>query len=101
MQPPYDSVVDPVEERQLAMERLHILDAISTAIERRNDLLDLVDSSRSAEEALTRLQAEWGFTEFQAHAALDLQVRRFAGRERERIADERTELARRVAQLPG
>jgi DNA gyrase subunit A len=76
------------------MERLHILDALTTAIERRAEFLELVSEATSADDACARLQAEWGFTELQALAALDLQVRRFAGRERARIVAERDELTR-------
>jgi DNA gyrase/topoisomerase IV subunit A len=82
------------------MERLHILDALTTVIERRAEFLELVSEARSAEEACARLQAEWGLTEVQALAALDLQVRRFAGRERGRITAERGELMDRVAGPP-
>ena len=89
--------MEPDDVRRRAQQRLGILDAMSIVIERRVEFIDVVSRSESADAALMRLQSEWGFTEVQAQAALDLQVRRFAGRERERVASERELLVRQIA----
>jgi len=86
------------DERELALERLHILDAIGIACERRSELIDLIDTSASAEHAVGQLRQTFGFDEVQARAVLDLQIRRLARLERTRIAEER-EVLRREAGL--
>jgi DNA gyrase subunit A len=93
----YGRGMDFDDGRRLAQERLHILDAMATVIDRRGEFLALVADSESSDEAGRRLQAEWDLTEVQAEAALNLQARRFAGVERARILAERDELRRRAA----
>jgi len=58
-----------------------------------------VADSTSADHARQRLQDEWGVSEVQATAMLDLQVLRLARIERDRIADERDSVERRIAAL--
>jgi DNA gyrase/topoisomerase IV subunit A len=79
--------------------RLHVLRAVQRAQARPHELLRIV-AEASADEAIERLQSEWGLDEPQAHAVLDLQVRRFttdfAARRAEEIAS-LNDLRRRIA----
>lgn len=86
----------PEEQRRLAEARLVILDALVIAIDRRHELLRLLDDSADAQEARQRLMAAMDLDEVQATAVLDIQMRRLARRERELITAERDEL---IAQL--
>jgi DNA gyrase subunit A len=91
--------MDRAEQRLRAAQRLHVVEAVVTAIDRRAELVTLVAGSDSEDGAMARLQSEWGLTDVQARAALDLQVRRFAGRERTVITEERDHLLQLIADL--
>jgi len=93
---------DAAVERELGYiaMRLHVLDALALAVERRAELVDLVAEAADVGAAAAALGA-WGLDDAQARAVLDLQVRRLAGRERERLAAERDRLLARRAELGG
>jgi DNA gyrase subunit A len=78
------------------VERLTILDAFAAATARRDELIHVVGESGDADEACRNLMAVFGFSEIQARAALDLQIRRFATYERGRIAAERDDIKSRL-----
>ena len=80
------------DERERVLHRLHIVDAMWVACERRSELIDLVEVSESADEAVGRAREAFGLDDVQARAVLDLQIRRLARLERSRIAAERSEL---------
>ena len=61
---------------QMLDERLQVLEAMQLALRRSADLERMMAESTS-EQALQRLRSEWGLDTDQAHAVLDLQVRRF------------------------
>lgn len=90
------------EERELGYiaMRLHVLEALSLAVERRAELVDLVADAEDVTAAAAALGA-WGLDDAQARAVLDLQVRRLAGRERERLSSERERLLARRVELGG
>lgn len=88
----WDELPELEQRRQHARARLEILDALVIAVDRRVELMAIVASSPDANEARTELMATLGLSQIQATAVLDLQVRRFATTERQRIVDERTEL---------
>ena len=77
------------ELRQSALQRLEILDAIAAAVERRVEVLELIVSSRSADQARSGIADLLGVSEVGATAVLDLQWRRLAELERTRISQER------------
>lgn len=77
-------------------DRLAILDAMSGVIERRQELMEVLASASDADAARGEIQTRFGFSEAQALAVLDLQVRRFAGRERSRIIEEAQDIRRQL-----
>lgn len=85
---------DPYRVAEAAAARLAVLDAMSAALDRRDELFSLIGAAKDGAHALRALQSAFGFDEAQAHAVLDLQVRRFSARERSRIAGERESLRR-------
>ena len=90
---------DEVEEhwrRDAARQRLEFLDAITAALERRVEVMELIASSPSADEARERVAALLGVSEVGATAVLDLQWRRFAQLERSRIAEDRDQMRREI-----
>ena len=82
-----------------ARERAHILEGLRTALESLDEVIVLIRASADAEEARNGLMQQFGLAEAQAQAILEMQLRRLAALERERIENEYQELMRRIAEL--
>jgi DNA gyrase subunit A len=82
-----------------AEERAHILRALAKALDRLDDVIALIRASASAEAARSELMALLDIDEVQAVAILDMQLRRLAALERQRILDELAEREREIADL--
>jgi DNA gyrase subunit A len=82
-----------------AEERAHILRALAKALDRMDDVIALIRGSASAEAARSELMALLDIDEVQAVAILDMQLRRLAALERQRIMDELAEREREIAEL--
>ena len=82
-----------------AEERAHILRALAKALDRMDDVIALIRASASAEAARSELMALLDIDEGQAVAILDMQLRRLAALERQRIMDELAEREREIADL--
>jgi len=80
-----------------AQERLHIVAALLAAIDAIDEVIALIRGAESAEAARGGLMALLGIDETQATAILDMQLRRLAALERQRLTDERDELEARIA----
>src|ERR671920_826912 len=78
-----------------AEERAHILRALAKALDRMDDVIALIRASASAEAARSELMALLEIDEVQAVAILDMQLRRLAALERQRIMDELGEIVER------
>ncbi|SFL62669.1 DNA gyrase subunit A [Geodermatophilus ruber] len=82
-----------------AEERAHILRGYAKALDHLDDVIALIRNSESAEAARTGLMELLEVDEIQATAILDLQLRRLAALERQRIMDELAEIEARIADL--
>jgi DNA gyrase subunit A len=82
-----------------AEERAHILRALLKALDQLDAVIALIRSSESAEAARTGLMDLLQIDEIQSVAILDLQLRRLAALERQRIIDEAAEIEARIADL--
>jgi DNA gyrase subunit A len=82
-----------------AEERAHVLDGLIVALDHLDEVINLIRSSASADAALGELQERFELSEVQARAILDMQLRRLAALERQRIIDEYAELQVRIADL--
>jgi len=82
-----------------AEERAHILRALGKALDRLDDVITLIRNSASAEAARSGLMEMLDIDELQAVAILDMQLRRLAALERQRILDELAEKEREIADL--
>lgn len=71
-----------------ARERAHVLEGLRIAIEFLDEVIALIRAADSAEDARGKLVARFGLSERQAQAILDLQLRRLAALERQKIEDE-------------
>ena len=82
-----------------AQERAHVLEGLITALDNLDAVIELIRAAASADAALTELQERFSLSEVQARAILDMQLRRLAALERQRILDEYAELQRLIAEL--
>ena len=83
-----------------ARDRAHVLEGLLKALENLTAIIRAIRESPSAEEARNRLQAPpFELSERQAQAVLDMQLRRLAGLERQRIQDEYAELLQQINYL--
>ncbi len=82
-----------------AEERAHLLRGYAKALERLDDVIALIRAAESAEVALLQLQALLDIDEVQARAILDMQLRRLAALERQRLLDELAEREAEIADL--
>jgi DNA gyrase subunit A len=81
-----------------AEERAHILRGLLRAIDRIDEVIALIRGSESADAARTGLMQLLDIDEVQATAILDMQLRRLAALERQRLQDEYDELMREIAE---
>ena len=82
-----------------ARARAHILEGLIKAIDIIDEIIKLIRRSRSTEEAKAGLVQQFGFSEIQAQAILDMQLRRLAALERQKIIDEYQEVIKLIAEL--
>ena len=82
-----------------ARDRAHVLEGLRTALQYLDQVIALIRNAPDAETARQGLIAQFGLTETQAQAILDMQLRRLAALERQRIEDEYQGLQRRIAEL--
>jgi len=71
-----------------ARQRAHILEGYLTALKHLDEVIDLIRKSPDADIAKTRLMKRFRFSELQAQAILDMQLRRLAALERKKIEEE-------------
>ncbi|MFE7559631.1 DNA gyrase subunit A [Kitasatospora sp. NPDC057500] len=79
-----------------AEERAHILRALLRALDVIDEVIALIRASASADAARTGLMELLSIDELQANAILEMQLRRLAALERQRITDEHDELQRKI-----
>ncbi|WP_380286217.1 DNA gyrase subunit A [Kitasatospora purpeofusca] len=79
-----------------AEERAHILRALLRALDMIDEVIALIRASASADAARTGLMELLVIDELQANAILEMQLRRLAALERQRITDEHDELQRKI-----
>lgn len=82
-----------------ARERAHILEGLRIALQFLDEVIQTIRSSASAEAARSALMERFGLSEVQAQAILDMQLRRLAALERQKIEDEYSEITARIAYL--
>jgi len=80
-----------------AEERAHILRGYLKALDALDDVIALIRASATVEEARTGLMTLLELDELQATAILDMQLRRLAALERQKIIDEYDDLMTKIA----
>lgn len=82
-----------------AQERAHILEGLMVALDHLDEVIALIRAAASADVAREELMQRFTLSELQAVAILDMQLRRLAALERQRIQDELAELHIKIAEL--
>jgi DNA gyrase subunit A len=86
-------------ELERARARAHILEGLLKALDHLDEVIDTIRRSQTADTARNNLCKKFGFTEEQAQAILDMQLRRLAALERRRLQEEYAEVLKRIAYL--
>lgn len=88
-------------ELNKARARAHILTGLLTALANLDDVIQTIRQSPDADVAKERLMTRFSLSERQARAILDMQLRRLAALERQKIEDEQRQILERIAYLEG
>ncbi|MCB2210353.1 DNA gyrase subunit A [bacterium] len=86
-------------ELRKAKARVHILDGLLIALANLDDVIDTIRESKDADIAKENLVSRFKLSEVQAQAILDMQLRRLAALERQKILDEHKEVTAQIEYL--
>ncbi|MGE5551965.1 MAG: DNA gyrase subunit A [Bacteroidota bacterium] len=86
-------------ELKKAEDRAHILEGLRIAIDNIHEIVNIIETSATSEEARDRLMERFGLSEKQTQAILDMTLRRLVGLERDKIEAEYKELVAKIAYL--
>ncbi len=79
--------------------RIHILEGLKIALDHLDEVIKTIRGSKDTEVAKANLIAKFGFSDIQAVAILDMQLRRLSALERQKIEDEYNALMVRINEL--
>jgi DNA gyrase subunit A len=88
-------------ELKMAKEQAHILEGLKIALDHIDEVIAVIRSSETTEEASNNLIKKFKLSDIQAKAILAMQLRRLAGLERKKIEDELARLLELIAKLEG
>lgn len=86
-------------ELEVARKRLHIVEGLRIALNHLDDVVKLIRNAANDKEAREGLMREFGLSEEQANAILDMRLRRLTGLEREKLEDEFLDLLEKIHDL--
>ncbi len=84
-----------------AQARAHIVEGLLIALDHLDAIIKTIRESPDVETARDRLMANFGLSEVQAQAILDMQLRRLTGLERQKLEEEYAELLKTISYLEG
>ncbi len=83
-------------ELRKAKARAHILEGLRIALQHLDEVIRIIRGAASAEAAKGELMSRLSLSEIQSQAILDMQLRRLAALERQRIEDEYLEIRNQI-----
>ncbi len=86
-------------ELRKAEARYHILEGLKIALDHLDAVITLIRGSKTPPEAREGLMAQFGLSQIQSQAILDMQLQRLTGLERQKILDELAELLKTIERL--
>ncbi|MDD3268221.1 MAG: DNA gyrase subunit A [Syntrophomonadaceae bacterium] len=84
-------------ELKLAQNRKHILEGLKIALDNLDEIVKLIRNSKDREGARSALMSNFGLSELQANAILDMRLGQLTGLERNKIEDEYREILLKIA----
>ena len=84
-------------ELDKAMKRAHILEGLLKAIDVIDEIIAIIKRSRSIDDAKAELIAQFGFSEIQATAIVEMRLRQLTGMEKEKLQAEYADLEKFIA----
>lgn len=82
-----------------AEKRAHILEGLLIALDHLDEVIRLIRASNTPDDAREGLMTQFGLTDIQARAILDMTLRRLTGLERDKIKDEYESLMKLIEHL--
>ncbi|MDD3648274.1 MAG: DNA gyrase subunit A [Candidatus Dojkabacteria bacterium] len=82
-----------------AREQEHILEGLMIALANLDDVIETIKKSKDAETAKTNLIKKFKLSDIQAQAILDMQLRRLAALERQKIEEEYKKIKQTIKEL--
>lgn len=82
-----------------AEARAHIVEGLIIAQDNIDEVISIIRSSQTTQQAKTRLMERFGLTDEQSQAIVDMRLRALTGLEREKLEAEYKELMAQIAQL--
>ncbi len=79
-------------EHEKATAKAHILEGLLKALDVIDQIIDLIRSSKTVDQARASLMEQFGFTEVQANAIVEMRLRQLTGLERDKVQGEYDEL---------
>lgn len=86
-------------ELREARKRAHILEGYLIALDHLDEVIALIRNSANPDIAKEGLMTQFGMTEIQSKAVLELRLQRLTGMERDKIREEHAELMKTIAHL--
>src|SRR6266508_3744405 len=86
-------------ELKKAEARYHILEGLKIALDHLDAVITLIRGSKTPAEARDGLMTQFGLSQIQSQAILDMQLQRLTGLERQKILDELAELLKTIERL--
>ncbi len=86
-------------ELREAKAREHILEGLKIAVDHIDEVISIIKKSKDADEAKGKLMKRFGLSDIQTTAILDMQLRRLAALERQKIEDELAMIRETIAYL--
>ena len=85
-------------ELNKALARKHIVDGLLLAIDHLDEVVSIIRSSKTRDEAKARLQERFAFTDQQVNAILEMRLYQLVGLAREALAEELAKLVAAIAE---
>jgi len=82
-----------------AEERAHILEGLIIASDNIDEVIEIIKSSASPDQARERLSTRFGLSEIQTRAIVDMRLRQLTGLEQDKLRAEYDELMKLIADL--
>ncbi|HTU98906.1 MAG TPA: DNA gyrase subunit A [Luteitalea sp.] len=86
-------------ELRKAEARAHILEGLKIALDHLDEVIALIRAAKNPGEAREGLMTNFGLSQVQSQAILDMQLQRLTGLERQKILDELAELLKEIERL--